>query len=85
MQGLDASETLLRARLACDLPPEGNRQHYLRAVLEDGPDLPLIRPFGEQDSARLTLMSRADALLVRPADDPARKAEEIVQFVPLPR
>lgn len=85
MQGLDAGIVLRAARLACDIPAEGGRQHYLRAALEDGPDLPVIRPFTDQDSARLSLMSQADALLMRPADDPARKAGEVVRFLPLPR
>ncbi|GGF64850.1 molybdopterin molybdenumtransferase MoeA [Paracoccus acridae] len=83
MQGLDDSRPLLKARLAQDLPAEGNRQHYLRAALQDGDDLPLIRPFPSQDSARLSLMARADALLVRPANDPPRVAGDIVDFMPL--
>lgn len=83
MQGLDDSRPLLKARLARDLPAEGNRQHYLRATLQAGNDLPLIRPFPSQDSARLSLMARADVLLVRPANDPPRVAGDIVDFMPL--
>ena len=74
---------VLKARLAADLPAEGPRQHYLRATLAEGPDLPLIRPFGNQDSARLSLMAQADALLVRAAHEPARRAGDIVRFIPL--
>lgn len=85
MQGLDAGHRIGRARLARDLAPEGDRQHYLRAGLEDGPDLPLINPFRDQDSARLSLMAQADALLVRPAGDPARRAGDVVCFLPLRR
>ena len=83
MQGLDAGHRLHRARLGSDLAAEGNRQHYLRATLTEGADLPQIDPFDDQDSARLSLMAQADALLVRPADDPARKAGEVVTFLPL--
>ena len=83
MQGLPPRLHMRKARLAADLPPEGNRQHYLRATLSDGPDLPLIQPFPSQDSARLSLMAQADALLVRPAGDPARPAGEIVDYLPL--
>lgn len=83
MQGVHSRHRLLKARLAVDLPAEGNRQHYLRAVLEEGEDLLLIRPFPSQDSARLSLMAQADALLVRRADEPARHAGEIVSFLPL--
>ncbi|HHY01249.1 MAG TPA: molybdopterin molybdenumtransferase MoeA, partial [Paracoccus sp.] len=45
----------------------------------------VIAPFGDQDSARLALLSRADALLIRPAGDPARRAGELMQYIPLPR
>lgn len=83
MQGLPPRQTMRKARLAVDLPPEGNRQHYLRAALQDGDDLPLIRPLASQDSARLSLMALADALLVRPPHDPARQAGELINFLPL--
>ncbi|MDQ7775310.1 molybdopterin molybdotransferase MoeA [Paracoccus aminovorans] len=83
MQGLPPGPEPARARLAADLPPEGNRQHYLRARLAPGDALPLIAPFAEQDSARLWLLAEADALLVRPAHDPGRAAGEIMEFLPL--
>ena len=83
MQGLPGHVSTLRARLACDLRPEGPRQHYLRATLREGEDLPLIAPFDDQDSARLALISQADALMIRPAGDAARKAGELVAFIPL--
>lgn len=85
MQGLGDGLQLQSARLAVDLPPEGNRQHYLRATLSVGEDLPLIHPFSLQDSAQLSAMSRAEALMVRPADQPALKAGQIVRFLPLSR
>ena len=85
MQGLPDGLRLSRARLDRDLGPEGDRRHYQRAILSDGPDLPMIAPFGNQDSARLSLMSQADALLVRPAGDGPRKAGDVVSFLPLVR
>lgn len=85
MQGLPPGLNPRRARLGCDLAPEGNRQHYLRARLTEGEDLPRIEPFANQDSAMLSVMSAADALLIRPAGDPARKSGEIVSFLPLCR
>ncbi|MBU3030494.1 molybdopterin molybdotransferase MoeA [Paracoccus marinaquae] len=84
MQGLEDVSAPEKARLAVAISPEGGRQHYLRATLQDGPDLPLITPFPNQDSARLSLMSRADALLIRPAGDSAREPGEIVCFLRLP-
>lgn len=85
MQGLSPVQQVWKARLGCDLGPEGNRQHYLRSCLDDGADLPVIQPFSNQDSARLSVMARADALLIRPANDPPRKTGEIVDFLRLHR
>ncbi|CAM3378359.1 gephyrin-like molybdotransferase Glp [Paracoccus nototheniae] len=85
MLGLDPQTILQQAVLTCDLPPEGARQHYLRATLRPGTGLPGITPFDDQDSARLALMAQADALLVRPALDPARKAGDQVDHIALPR
>lgn len=83
MQGLPGIIPTRRARLARDLRPEGPRQHYLRASLGPGDDLPSIDSFKDQDLARMLLMSQADALLIRPANDGARKAGDIVEFIPL--
>lgn len=85
MQGLADDPLPLRARLACDLKPEGPRQHYLRAVLTPGEDLPQVAPQPDQDSARLRLLADSDALLIRPANDPARKAGEVMTYLPLRR
>lgn len=86
MQGHAAPQPVVRhAALAGDLPPEGGRQHYLRAALREDGRGTVIAPFGDQDSARLALLAQADALLVRPAGDPARRAGELMQYIPLPR
>ncbi|WP_410219008.1 gephyrin-like molybdotransferase Glp [Paracoccus sp. (in: a-proteobacteria)] len=81
MLGLPPGLRQSRARLKHAIPAEGPRQHYLRAQLSPGPDLPLVAPFRDQDSAQLSLMSQADALLVRPADDPAREAGDIMDVI----
>lgn len=83
MQGLSQVEHIHRARLAVDIAREGPRQHYLRAKLTPEGDLPLIAPFDNQDSSLLSILSQADALLIRPAHDPARSVGEIVEFLPL--
>lgn len=85
MLGLPAQSVSRTARLATDLRPEGDRQHYLRARLSSQPDLPGIAPYDDQDSAKLLLLSQADALLIRPAHDPARRAGEVVSYLPLSR
>ncbi len=57
------------ALAAADLPANGPRRHYLRARLEPGDGLPRVRPFDRQDSALLSVLAAADALLVRPEGD----------------
>lgn len=66
------------ARLAQDLTPNGPRAHYMRAALNDDE----ITPFQRQDSALLSVLSGANALLIRPPHDPARKAGEMVSYLP---
>ena len=87
MQGLrDPSPAPLKAELAVDIEENGPRAHYMRARLarlDHGAGLPQITPFTGQDSALLRLMSEADALLIRPVGDPARKVGERVDYLPL--
>lgn len=83
MQGLPPGPETGRAILSQPLPPEGDRQHYLRARLLHGDGIPAIEAFADQDSARLWVLAQADALLVRPPGDPAREAGETVSFIPL--
>jgi molybdopterin molybdotransferase len=55
----------------------------MRARLEEGTELPRITPFTRQDSALLSVLAEADALLIRPADDGPRRTGEVVEFLPL--
>lgn len=75
----------MTARLATALPANGPREHYMRADVIPGNDLPDLTPFQSQDSALLTVLSRANALLVRPPHDPARQVGDRVSFLPLTR
>ena len=68
------------AILAADLPANGNRAHYMRGTLGPGPT---ITALNDQDSSLLTVLCAADALLVRPANDPARKAGEQMRYIAL--
>jgi len=67
------------AKLKTEMPINGPRAHYMRARIEDG----IITPFERQDSALLTVLAEANALLLRPPHDPAKQAGEDVAFVPL--
>ena len=70
----------LRASLATDLPQNGPREDYMRAHLDEQGG---IAPFEKQDSSLLSVLSCADALLVRPPHYQARKAGEVVEYLPL--
>lgn len=67
------------AALAEDMGKNGPRAHYMRARFENGK----ITPFKRQDSALLSVLAEANALLLRPPHDAERKAGDFVQFVPL--
>lgn len=76
--GLDQQiDALQQAPLAIDMPANGPRAHYMRAQIKQGQ----ILPEQQQDSSLLTVLASADALLVRPVDDPARKAGDIVSYL----
>lgn len=72
-----------KALLAIDLPANGPRAHYMRARLIQGDALPGIAPFDRQDSALLSILGQADALLIRPVEAPACRAGDTVDYLPL--
>ena len=72
-----------RAVLTEGVGPTGPREHYVRACLQPGDGLPGIAPFSRQDSSLIGILTRADALLVRPLGDGPRTAGEVVEYIPL--
>lgn len=82
MLGLpDAVPQTRRAALGVGQPANGARAHYMRARLHLVDGQPTITPFARQDSALLTILTQADALLIRPVDDPARQAGEMMDYI----
>ncbi|MFV0490253.1 MAG: gephyrin-like molybdotransferase Glp [Pseudorhodobacter sp.] len=79
LNGLPATAPIRhRAILAEDVGPAGPRAHYMRACLDQGDTLPRITPFPRQDSSLLSILDKADALLIRPRDDgPLRAGAEV--------
>jgi molybdopterin molybdotransferase len=68
----DVAPNLDPALIGCDLPPNDEREDYLRATLAPNPEgLPFAIPAKAQDSSMLTPLARADCLLVRPPHAPA--------------
>ncbi len=67
------------ACLTCDLPQNGPREHYMRAVVSNGQ----ITPENRQDSALLSVLAGANALMIRPVDEAAREKEDVVEYLPV--
>ncbi len=65
------------APLARALPANGPRTHYMRAHFVDGQ----LHPDDRQDSSLLSVLATADALLVRPVNDPARTVGEQARYI----
>ncbi len=80
MMGLGrAPARRITAALGADVAANGPREHYMRAMLRDG----VVTPFDRQDSALLTVLSQANALLVRPVSDGPRTAGDQVEVLPI--
>ncbi len=79
----DPAPQTLRARLGTDLPANGPRTHYMRARLSTPDGMPTVTPFQRQDSALLTILTEADALVIHPAGASALKSGEIVSYIQL--
>ncbi len=79
MQGQSPDIATKTAILGCDLAANGPRAHYMRARLHEG----VITPFDAQDSARLRLLTEADALLIHPAHAPAQAKGSTQNYIAL--
>lgn len=72
-----AAAPRIRLPLATDIPANGPREHYQRAIVTDGS----IAPEARQDSALLSVLAQANALLVRPPHDPAQVKGALVEVI----
>jgi molybdopterin molybdotransferase len=81
-RGIDTQPVF--ARLGMALKANDQRQDYLRATLSRGADGSLVAsPFPKQDSAMLSLIAKADALIIRPPNAPAAKEGDVTEILPL--
>jgi molybdopterin molybdotransferase len=80
--GLPRPEPVVRkAVLSEPVEANGPRAHYMRARISQGAGLPGITAFERQDSALLSVLAEADALLIRPVNDGPRARGEIVNYI----
>ncbi len=78
MMGFDAGPLPRNmAPLAQDVPQNGPREHYMRASLDNGK----INLADRQDSALLSVLGTANALVVRPPHAPALRAGDLVEYI----
>jgi molybdopterin molybdotransferase len=83
MQGVAAPSEMRTARLAAPLGENDRRQDYLRAECRPGADGEIeVEPFRRQDSSMMSLLSRANCLIMRPPLAPAAPAGERVPIIP---
>lgn len=72
------------ARLGVALKANDQRQDYVRATLSRRADGSLLAaPFSKQDSAMLSLIAKADALIIRPPYAPAAQEGDVIEILPL--
>ncbi|HVI87838.1 MAG TPA: gephyrin-like molybdotransferase Glp [Dongiaceae bacterium] len=84
MLGQDATERLDQAILGRDLAANDQRQDYLRSTLERSPSGDdIATPFPIQDSSMMSLLAKADALVVRAPHAAAAKAGDRVDIIRL--
>lgn len=74
---------LSTAVLGQDIKANGPRAHYMRAYAQTENAELVVRPFDRQDSSLLSVLSKANALLVRDPSAPAQSAGTSVQIIQL--
>lgn len=78
------SVSIVTAKLGAPLAANDRRQDYIRATLaRDAAGALTVTPFPVQDSSMVSVLARADALIVRKPSDPAANAGDLVEILPL--
>ncbi|MGH6993831.1 MAG: molybdopterin molybdotransferase MoeA [Caulobacteraceae bacterium] len=85
-QGLEGTLPLVTALAVTPLQANGAREHWMRAKLSRNAHGALLaEPFGDQDSALVTVFAAADGLIRREAGAPALVAGERIEVLSLAR
>ncbi|HKA64415.1 MAG TPA: gephyrin-like molybdotransferase Glp [Methyloceanibacter sp.] len=81
--GLGEGDRHVEATLGQALEANGPRQHYMRATSQWEAGERRVTPLPAQDSSLMADFARADCLIVRPPDVPARPEGARVTIIPL--
>ena len=81
MLGANVEAAHLTARLAADLKANDGRQDYVRARLSTIDGERVVEAFAIQDSSMLSVLARADVLIVRAPNAPLAKARARVDIL----
>ena len=82
--GLSSIDPIFKVPLGVHLEANDHRQDYIRANLQDSAGGPIVLPAPRQDSSMLSVLVRANALIVRPPHDLAKRAGELVDVLQIP-
>jgi molybdopterin molybdotransferase len=81
--GREAPTHVCEAELSVPLAANGPRDHYMRAILDTTCHPSRVAPLPSQDSALVSALVAANALIIVPANTPAQKAGARVTVMPL--
>lgn len=74
----------MRLPLAAPLAANGARRHFIRGIISvKGDGISAVRPLLETDSAHLSSLTKANALIIHREDAPAQPTGEIVDIIPI--
>ena len=68
-----------KAYLQNDLPENGKRKHFMRALLKDG----YLEVCKNQDSSLLSVLQKANSLAIREPNEPPAKKGDLISYLEL--
>ena len=82
--GLGSIDPIFKVPLGVELEANDHRQDYIRANLQESANGQIVLPAPRQDSSMLSVLATANVLIVRPPNDPAKRAGDMVDVLQIP-
>ena len=82
--GFGSIDHIFKVPLGVALEANDHRQDYIRANLQGSANGQIIMPATRQDSSMLSVLATANALIVRPPHDQAKRVGEMVDVLQIP-